>query len=130
MNPSNRFWIAPAVDPSNRHAAGYDANQFASRDEAVAAIAGLRQLGGPEWDIDWIVNEDSNVTGVEWGLSAKVAHAVSSATDEARRAWESAAAAACIISPKACDDIRAGLRGARRALDHLETVLNARRGAQ
>jgi hypothetical protein len=56
--PRGRYWIAPASDPKDRYAAGYDGNQFSSRKEAEAAIRSLRRLGG-EFDVAWVVNEDA-----------------------------------------------------------------------
>jgi len=55
--PILRYWIAPASDPRDRYAAGYDGNAFRTRREAERAIRDLRRLGG-EWNVAWIVNED------------------------------------------------------------------------
>lgn len=52
-----RFWIAPAEDPRDRYAAGYDGNHFRTRREAQRAIASLRSHGG-EFDAPWVINED------------------------------------------------------------------------
>ncbi len=48
------YWLAPASDPTDRYAAGFDGNHFATRDEAEDAIETLRDLGGA-FDCDWIV---------------------------------------------------------------------------
>lgn len=53
----SRFWIAPASDPRDRYAAGYNGNRFATKGEAQQAIESLRRLGG-EWDVAWVVNKD------------------------------------------------------------------------
>lgn len=52
----SRYWIAPAENPTDRYAAGYDDNSFASLEEAEGVIAGLRALG-EEWDCEWVVHE-------------------------------------------------------------------------
>lgn len=49
------FWIAPAHEPKNGYAAGYDDNAFRTEREALDAIRALKSLGG-EWDCEWIVN--------------------------------------------------------------------------
>lgn len=51
------FWIAPAGDPRDRYAAGYDGNHFRTRREAQRAIASLRSHGG-EFDVPWVINKD------------------------------------------------------------------------
>lgn len=48
------YFIAPASDPSDRHAAGYDGNRFADAAEAEREIPNLRAIG-PDFDIDWVV---------------------------------------------------------------------------
>lgn len=52
-----RFWIAPADNPRDRYAAGYDGNHFRTRREAQRTIASLRAHGG-EFDVPWVINED------------------------------------------------------------------------
>lgn len=48
------FYLAPASSPRDQHAAGYDGNGFATREEAEAAIPGLRGCG-EEYDVEWVV---------------------------------------------------------------------------
>lgn len=48
------YYLAPASDPTDRYAAGYDANRFETRADAEATIPELRALGG-DCDIDWVV---------------------------------------------------------------------------
>lgn len=48
------WFLAPADDRSNEHAAGYDGNTFATREEAEAAIPVLRQCGEGFATTDWV----------------------------------------------------------------------------
>ena len=50
------WYLAPASDPRDEHAAGYDENVFAFREEAEAAIPSLRAIG-PEFAVEWIAVE-------------------------------------------------------------------------
>lgn len=52
------FYLAPASDPTDRYAAGYDGNAFPTRAAAEAEIEKLRRIDG-EFCIDWIVVEAS-----------------------------------------------------------------------
>lgn len=47
------YFVAPADEPGNRHAAGIDGNQFSDPSEAREAIDALRQT--PGFEGEWVV---------------------------------------------------------------------------
>lgn len=51
-----RFAVAPASNPDDLYAAGFDGNRFDNEHEARAAIDSLRSLGG-DFDVNWTVVE-------------------------------------------------------------------------
>lgn len=58
------WYLAPADNPLDRYAAGYDGNAFYSRAEAEAMIPELQE-SGPDFDIEWIAVDDRD----PWGSS-------------------------------------------------------------
>jgi hypothetical protein len=56
LSTATYYTIVPASDPSDDYAAGYDGNQFKTREDAEAAIPALRE-SGPDFDIEWSVAE-------------------------------------------------------------------------
>jgi hypothetical protein len=48
-HPSGTFYIAPASDHRDEFAAGYDANVFATREQAESEIPHLIAAIGGEW---------------------------------------------------------------------------------
>jgi hypothetical protein len=55
-NRVGKWFLAPATNPTDVWSAGYDGNVFASEDEALAAVDGLRKLG-PLWDHEWVARQ-------------------------------------------------------------------------
>jgi hypothetical protein len=53
---AGRYYLAPASNPTDTYAAGYDDNVFDTLAEAEAAIPALCALGG-EWDHEWVVGQ-------------------------------------------------------------------------
>ena len=54
-----KIWCVVPVGTRDRYAAGYEVNNFATREEAEATILGLRALG-IEWNHEWEVIEVSD----------------------------------------------------------------------
>jgi hypothetical protein len=52
---SGTFYIAPAGDPRNEYAAGYDGNVFATRAEAEKATVRIRECGEDFARCEWTV---------------------------------------------------------------------------
>ena len=52
------WYVVPKSDPSDKYAAGYDGNEFASEEEAKKAAKELEKI--PGFEIDWIVVEDED----------------------------------------------------------------------
>lgn len=50
----NTYHLAPASDPQDIYAAGYDGNKFESVEDALSAIPGLRAVD-EDYDHEWVV---------------------------------------------------------------------------
>jgi hypothetical protein len=56
LSRKGKLYVAPANDPGNPYAAGYDGNVFDDIEQAKGAITELKALGGT-WNVDWIVGQ-------------------------------------------------------------------------
>jgi hypothetical protein len=53
------WFLAPSTDRTDEHAAGYDGNAFATREEAIAAIPGLQACGEDFGETTWVAVQRS-----------------------------------------------------------------------
>ncbi len=51
------YFIAPADDPRDQYAAGYDGNLFGDQAEAERIAESLSSDLGPDYDVPWVVTE-------------------------------------------------------------------------
>lgn len=56
MDRAQKYYLAPASDPTDEYAAGYEGNVFDSHTEAERAIPGLARVLDSE-PSDWVVSQ-------------------------------------------------------------------------
>lgn len=57
QHAAGSWFLAPATNPTDEYAAGYDYNSFESEAEALAAIPILRQCGEGFAAIEWVAKQ-------------------------------------------------------------------------